>query len=233
MNWNKAILVLAAVVLSNTSCTQPTGGPGGLTGPSALGQETPAEAGAPVISKVPGDDRGAPFYTPVFIGGAAPPAGFVPTDGDWAGIHWYRDPSCVPAGFNLLRVFNPPAAWDCGLRIEGEVWRHAPGDMVPFQEHYAEAGAVPIYFVRLSELMSAAGDGALTIGELQALPSLLVGHASEYRSVIHNSNQASSHGHETLDARGRLTDGRSFHFHFDEKFIGGQHTFQSVRIDFR
>jgi hypothetical protein len=167
------------------------------------------------------------------MGGAAPPSGFVPTDGDWAGIHWYRDPSCVPASFNLLRVFNAPAAWNCGLTIKGEVWRHAPGDMVPFQEHYAEAGVVPIYFVRLPELMSVASDGALTIGELQGLPSLLVGHASSYRSVIHNSNQASSHGHETLTARGRLTDGRSFHFHFDEKFIGGQHTFQSVRIEFR
>ena len=139
----------------------------------------------------------------------------------------------MPAGFNLLNVFDPPAAFDCSLTIQGEVWRHEPGDLVPFQEHYAGAGTVPIYFVRLSELSSAAEDDVLTIGELQALPSMLIGHAAQYRSVIHNSNQASSHGHETLTARGQLADGRSFSFHFNEKFIGGQHTFQGVRIEFR
>jgi hypothetical protein len=234
MNWNKTILVLATSVLSNISCGGPAGSPEGLTGPSALGPGAPqAGAGAPVISRVPADDPGPPFYTPVFIDGAAPSSGFVPTDGTWVGIHWYRDPSCVPAGFNLMKVYNPPAAFGCRLTIGGEVWRHEPGDRLPFQEHYAEAGTVPIYFVRLSELTSAVGDGMLTIGELQGLPSLLVGLASGYRSVIHNSNQASSHGHETLTASGQLMDGRSFHFHFDEKFIGGRHSFQSVRIEFR
>ena len=236
MNWNKPTLALAASLLSlsSISCTRPAGGPDGLTGPSAIAPEaTQNGAGAPVISSVPADDSGPPFYTPVFIGGAAPPSGFVPSDGEWAGIHWYRDPDCVPPGFNLIKVYNPPVAFGCRLTIRGEVWRHEPGDLIPFQEHYTESRSVPIYFVRFSDLSAAAGDGVLTIGELQGLPSLLVGHASEYRSVIHNSNQASSHGHETLTARGQLTDGRSFHFHYDEKFIGGQHTFQGVRIEFR
>jgi hypothetical protein len=235
MNWNRPILALTASLfsLSSISCTRQPGGPDALTAPSALGPEaTQSGAGAPSISRVPAEDSGPPFYTPVFIGGAAPPSGFVPTDGNWAAIHWYRDPSCVPGGFNLLKVFNPPAAFGCRLTIQGEVWRHEPGDQIPFQEHYTESGSVPIYFVRLSELTSAVSDGMLTIGELQGLPSLLVGHASGYRSVIHNSNQASNHGHETLTARGQLTDGRSFHFHYDEKFIGGQHTLQSVRIEF-
>jgi hypothetical protein len=229
-----SVMLSTVFGLVSAGCSRTPGGFEGLTAPTRLaGPATSAGGGAPVIRNVPADDQGPPFYSPVFMGGAAPPSGFVPTDGEWVGIHWYRDPSCVPAAFNLLRVIDYPAAFDCSLTITGEVWRHQATDPVPFQEHYAEAGEVPIYFVRLSELMTASGDGALTIGELQGLPSRLVGHASFYRSVIHNSNQASGHGHETLSARGQLTDGRSFQFHFDEKFEGGQHTFQSMRIEFK
>jgi hypothetical protein len=229
-----AMMVLAATAGTSTGCSGTANDFNGPIEPTSLERgATIARAGAPTISNVPAEDPGPPFYTPVFIDGTAPPSGFVPTNGNWAGIHWLRNPSCVPAGFNLLKVFNPPAAFGCRLTITGQVWRHQPTDLVPFQEHYAEVEPVPIYFVRLSELTNAASDGMLTIGELQSLPSLLVGHASSYRSVIHNSNQASSHGHETLTAQGQLVDGRSFQFHFDEKFSGGQHTFQSVRIEFR
>jgi hypothetical protein len=201
-----------------------------LTGPSAPGLlATSAGRGAPVIRHVPSErEPGAPFYTPVFSDGLS---GFVPTDGTWVGIHFYREPSCIPAGFNLLKVFDAPAAFECTLAITGETWRHEPDDRAPFQEHYSAAGEVPIYFVRLSDLIAAAADDVLTIGELQSIA--LVGRASFYKSVIHNSSQAANHGHETLTARGQLEDGRGFEFHFNEKFVDGRHVFQTVRIEFR
>jgi hypothetical protein len=213
------------------ACSNDRGGNSAqLTAPSAVAQLAAGKgAGAPVIRQVPSaGEPGAPFYTPVFING---PSGFVPTDGTWVGIHFYRDPSCIPGDFNLLKVFDPPAAFGCSLTITGETWRHESDDRAPFQEHYSGAGAVPIYFVRLTDLSAATGDDVLTIGELHGIA--LVGHASFYRGVIHNSSQAANHGHETVTARGQLENGRSFHFHFDEKFLDGRHVFQSVRIEFR
>lgn len=231
-NNSSTASLIAAAILFSVSCSD-RGGPVNPTAPTRPAPGVAAVgAGAPIISQVPGEDGGPPFYTPVFSDGSTPGVGFVPTDGVWVGIHWYRQPSCVPEGFNLLKVFDPPAAWDCGLAVRGQVWRHDAGDRVPFQEHYSEAEAVPIYFVLLSELGEATVDKALTLGELEALPSMLVGRADWYRGVIHNTTQAGTHGHETLTARGQLEDGRSFHFHFVEKFQNGQHTFQNVEIEF-
>ena len=221
---------LGLTVSMTAACSPDSGGAVALTGPSAPGLvATSTGAGAPVIRPVPSEgEPGAPFYTPVFINGIS---GFVPNDGTWVGIHFYREPSCIPAGFNLLKVFNPPAAFGCALTITGETWRHEPDDRTPFQEHYTGAGDVPIYFVRLLDLVALTGDDVLTIGELQEIA--LIGRASFYKGVIHNSSQASNHGHETLTARGELEDGRTFQYHFDEKFLDGRHVFQSVRIEFR
>jgi len=68
--------------------------------------------------------------------------------------------------------------------------------------------AVPVYFVALSEYEGAIADDVLTIGELASLPSLLIGYASFLHHVIHNTNQPTNHGHETLVAHGTLEDGR-------------------------
>ena len=199
-------------------------------GPTSPGIDaTSSGAGAPVKRDVPSAaDRGAPFYTPVFIDGLS---GFVPTDGTWVGIHFIREPSCIPPTFNLLQVFHPLVAPDCTLTITGQTWRHGPDDRVPYQEHYSGVGAVPIYFVRLADLQAAAADGMLTIAELTSIA--VIGRADSYRSVIHHSTQAANHGHETLTAHGWLENGRRFQFHFDEKFLDGRHVFQSMRIEFQ
>jgi hypothetical protein len=74
----------------------------------------------------------------------------------------------------------------------------------------------------------------LTIGELQGLSSLQVGSATFLRHVVHNSTQGANHGHEELVSHGQLADGRSFQFHFNEKFFPetGEHVFPSVVIQF-
>jgi len=194
--------------------------------------------GRPVIQTVPSPGvPGPPFYAN-FSGT------FMPTDGTLVGIAFYREPFCIPGTFNLLVQFNPPTAFGCTLTIEGKRWLHDPAtDPFPFQIRYSGLGAVPIYFVDAEELAAAAGDGVLTIGELQTLPSLLMGVADDFHQVIHNSNQApgaaaqgNDKGHEELDANGTiLGTGRPFFFHYVEEFdpATNVHTFRGARIDIR
>ena len=193
-------------------------------------------AQGPIIQTIPSPGvPGPPFYSNLA-------EGFLPNDGKMVGIAFYREPSCIPINFNLLVQFNPPAAFGCTLTIEGKRWLRNPAtDPFPFQIRYSGLGAVPIYFVRTDELAVAAGDGVLTITELQALPSLVVGIADDFHQVIHNSNQAPgalkqghNKGHEELDATGTiLGSGLPFFFHYIEEFDPqtNVHTFRAARID--
>ncbi len=190
---------------------------------------TAAKGDQPVIQYFPSPELpGPPWY-------ANFSADFIPTDDGTVGIQFIREPSCIPTDFNLLLQFDVPAAWGCELTIEGKVWWHDPEtDPFPFQERYYGLGAVPIYFVDEAELAAATQDGVLTIGELQALPSLLVGFADSFLEVIHNSNQGGAgKGHEVLNASGTiLQSGLPFYFHYTEEFDPdtGVHTLR-VRID--
>jgi len=186
-------------------------------------------ANPPVIQYFPSPELpGPPWY-------AHFSADFIPTDDGTVGIAFIREPSCIPTDFNLLVQFDVPAAWGCELTIEGKVWWYDPEtDPFPFQERDYGLGAVPIYFVDEAELAAATQDGVLTIGELQALPSLLIGFADSYLDVIHNSNQGGrGKGTEVLNASGTiLQSGLPFNFHFTEEFDPdtGVHTLR-VRID--
>jgi hypothetical protein len=184
-------------------------------------------AGAPIIRHFPGESPGVPTY-------ALLSRGYAPSDGGWVGIVFTRDPACVPGAFNLLDWLNPPAAWGCTLTVEGEQWFHDPPVPPDFQGHVRGLGAVPVYFVALSEYQAAIADDVLTIGELEGLPSLLVGYASFFHQVYHNTNQPTDHGHETIVAHGTLEDGRTFQFRFNEKFLPetGEHVFSNVKITF-
>jgi len=219
-----------ALVLSLTAaaCSDPLAPTApGLT-PTALTAGPSLTAGGPTIRHYPGESPGPPYY-------ALLARGFAPNDGDWVGIVFTRLPTCVPGGFNLLNQFNPPIAWNCQLTVEGEAWWHDPSVPPAFQFRARGTGAVPVYFVRWSELETAIADDLLTIGELQSLPSLLIGSASFLQHVVHNTNQPTNHGHETLVSRGTLEDGRTFEFRYNEKFLPetGEHVFPNVKIDFK
>jgi hypothetical protein len=188
-----------------------------------------AQSGAPIILRYPGEHPGPRYY-------ALFERGFTPNDNGWAGIVFVRDPSCVPAGFNLLDFFDSPAvALACELTVEGESWWHDVSAPPPFQMHERGVGAVPVYFVRLSELQAAIADDVLTIGELESLPSLVIGAASFLEHNVHNTNQPTNHGHETLVSHGLLEDGRSFEFRYNEKFLpeSGEHVFPNVKIELK
>jgi hypothetical protein len=186
-------------------------------------------ANPPVIEYWPSPENpGPPFYANLA-------ADFMPTDDGTVGIAFIRDPSCIPADFNLLDQFDVPGAFGCELTVEGKSWWHDPAtDPYPFQSRIWGLGAVPIYFVDEAELAAATQDGVLTIGELQALPSLLIGFADSFLEVIHNDNQGGAgKGHEVLNASGTiLQSGLPFYFHYTEEFDPdtGVHTLR-VLID--
>ena len=183
-------------------------------------------ANPPIIETIP-PLPGPPLY-------ANFAADFIPTDDGIVGIAFIREPSCIPTDFNLLLQFDVPAAFGCELTIEGKAWRYEATDPFPFQMRLWGLGAVPIYFVDEAELAAATQDGVLTIGELQALPSLLVGFADSYLDVVHNDNQGGrGKGTEVLNASGTiLQSGLPFFFHYTEEFDPdtGVHTLR-VRID--
>jgi len=218
-------ILLPVVLLACADQLTPTG-PAGA--PAAVAPAGPSLSEGPIIRHYPEDAPGPIYYA--LLG-----RGFVPNDGTWAGIVFLRSPACVPADFNLLDEFDPPRAWGCDLKTEGEQFWHDLSEPPPFQLRDRGLGAVPVYFVRWSEIQAAIADDVLTIGELESLPSLMVGSASFLEHVVHNTNQPTNHGHETLVSRGTLEDGRTFEFRYNEKFLPetGEHVFPNVKIQFK
>lgn len=249
----KCRMLVGTLVTSLTLGACADSGPADPSDPS--GSPLMKAANAPLIVDIPADHPGPPWYTLVFSGGAEPPSGYIPNDGTWAAVTFWRNPSCVPADFDLLLVLDlqpldppndaRPRAFGCELTVNGRAW-FAPEGGIPTQERYIGLGAVPIYFVLLSEVQSVAGDSPtdpdsdpdIYIGELAGLPSLNIGSADRFEMVIHNSNQGANPGHEVVDATGALTQGHfaghSFRYHHNERFDPetGVHSYRAVRISF-
>jgi hypothetical protein len=101
----------------------------------------PTEVSAQTLLRVPGESPGVPAYARV----ERPFA--VHTD-DWAAIVFYRLPGCIPAGFNLLDLFDIPGAFACPLTISGfEIWENGPPiDGAPRQV-VSSGVAVPVWLV--------------------------------------------------------------------------------------
>ncbi len=174
---------------------------------SAQGNADGASLSPDVAFKFPEESPGAPFYA---ISGNG---GFIPNDGIWAAIPFHRELGCVPGGANLLQV-SIPFAFQCTLTVEGtEHWENGPFvDLAPRQTHSYGLGAVPIVFVLWSEVEPALA-GGLTLPELLALPSAIVGTAMFYKETDIfgiSGPQGPGKGSYKINARGNLSDGRSF-----------------------
>lgn len=188
----------------------------------------PVAALGAVRTVIPDEDPGPPFYARVER--MAVHTEIVPHDGDNAAVVFYRSPACVPDGFNLMDLFDPPAAFGCSLTIEGfELWRNGPPpvDMVPMYAKFEGLGAVPVWFVSWSALQDQVADGELTVRDLRAMPSLKMGTALLYRENLFPTDGA-EHPKLGIRAFGLLDDGRSFELrHFGRE--GGINTV--IRID--
>jgi hypothetical protein len=175
---------------------------------------------------------------------------FFAHDDEWAAVWFLRDPACIPPDFNLMDTGDftpafpggPPRPFLCPMTVRGfAVWKNGPPpiDFVPIQESWIGLGAVPMWFVKLSEFRAAIADGTLTVPEILALPSLRKGSASVYEEVTHPGSfrpQGAGNGSIEVVAKGTFADGTSFQFEFREMGVkdgGGVSYVRHIRIAFR
>ena len=170
-------------------------------------------AATSVMAAVIIDSNGQlPFYARV-------PRDEIITDGEWVAVVFYRPAACIPAEFNMLDFFelpseSGPGAFGCNPPTTDsfERWRNGPEvDMAPLFVRFRGLGAVPVWFVTLSDLETAIDDDVLTISELEALPSLRKGSADQYRELVRPwQNPANGLGTLRISARGELEGGGRF-----------------------
>lgn len=140
-------------------------------------------------------------------------------DGETVVIVFYRQPWCIPANFDLNQFFHFPGTGDPGAfgcqppTTDGfEIWENGPGiDLAPQFAKLHGLGAVPVWFVSVSDLQTIA-DGGVYIGELAGLPSLQTGIATNYHETLQPS-QAANNPITNIVASGTLDSGGSFSVH--------------------
>jgi hypothetical protein len=173
---------------------------------------------------VPSQSAGGPFY-------ARLERGFVHMTDQWVAVAFYREPGCVRSGFNLLNFFdvtNIPAIFGCPLTVHGlEIWKNGVAtDAGPMQSKLFGNGAVPVWFVSVSDFSTALP--GITIGELAVMPSLRKGYATFFEETLHPAGAA----RQTMlhiSSYGWLEDGA--HFQYQATEAGGVLT--TVRIEIR
>lgn len=115
------------------------------------------------------------------------------SDGERVVIIFYRSPDCIPADFNMNQFFhfpseNGPGAFGCAPPTTSSIdtWANSPEtDPAPLVAEITGLGAVPVWFIEVSEVEEALADGFVTIGELAELPSRIEGTASSYTELLH------------------------------------------------
>ncbi len=178
-SWRRrAALMAAAVALVTT-----------LSGPAAY---------ADITQTFPGESPGHPAYARTL------PASVAHTE-EWAAVPFYRLPTCVPEDFDLLQFFDIPRAFGCPLTVSGRLVTESP-EALP-KVVVTRGRGVPVWFASWADVQGAMTDGGLTIEELSALDSLVVGTADVYQELLRPDELL------VVNARGTLADGRSFRLH--------------------
>lgn len=165
---------------------------------------------AEVRLSIPEETFGPPFYARLEF--PTVDSNLIPTNGEWAALVLYRQPECIPETFNLLQVFDVPAAFDCPLGNIGgyEVYENAPGiDPAPRHTRLTGAGEVAIWFVTLAEFNQVAADGVVTIVDVENMASLRKGVTDFYDELLRPS-QSNEEILLHIQANGRLDDGGAF-----------------------
>lgn len=227
----RALILPGLLVL--VACERSTTAPADTLAPgeAPLLAQTAGEGGLVRTTWPSAEDPGPPFYART----APPPRPIHIVDG-WSVIQFYRDPACIRPDFNLLAFFDPPAAFGCPLVVEGfALWDGEPFVGAPKMAHQRGMGAVPFWFIPADAVLGAIEDGVLTIGELAALPGLIVGYATYFNDTQHPTAppEFGGGGHRnpvlTQNARGTLEDGRGFQYHLTA--VKGE--VKTIRLRFR
>lgn len=116
---------------------------------------------------IPQDNPGPPFYARI---------GEIDTDrlfmesGNIVIIPMLRNVECINPDFNLLQIFDVPAAFGCALTVYGKglIEPGATPDVFPVMA-YLQSDDMPIWFLERNPLLGAMEDGVLTLSELEAL----------------------------------------------------------------
>jgi hypothetical protein len=104
---------------------------------------------------------------------------------EWAAVVFYRDPDCVRPDFNLFAFFDIPGAFGCTSRIDGFSLHVEPAGVTPPKLSNLHGTAVPIWFVPWdAAFQQAVNDESLTIAQLEAIPGLLKGVATQFREIL-------------------------------------------------
>ena len=205
--------------------------------------------GGLVVANVTTDVSGDPAYSSA-LGQLVDGTPWYPHTDEWAAIWFTRDPGCVPPDFDLLTTDDftpafpggPPRPFLCTSTVGGfAIWKNGPPplDFLPLEAHEHGLGAVPVWFVRLSEIQAATADNKLTITELLAMPSLRKGLASQFELVqLFGLLRPQGFGNGSIEvtANGVLQDGTPFQVEdveMGKKDGGGVNFTRHVRIEFQ
>jgi hypothetical protein len=205
------VIVLSALAVgagSRSSATRPTSPASISRSAESAPQGTPVVANPPFYARLEREFE-LPFHT-----------------AEWAVIAFYRQPSCVRPTFNMLDFIDAPAAFGCPLTVSGFEIFDEPSPTPPIHVNLTGGGAVPIWFFSWPELRAAMADDVVTIGELSALSSLVVGSATSFREILHPGNKL------TQVAWGTLEDGRTFQVEIST-VVAPTDLLRHVRIDIR
>lgn len=144
----------------------------------------------------------------------------------WVVIAFYREPGCINEGFNLLELFDVPAAFSCNLITSGFVIKEKDGGPEVFPILAQSTGdAVPFWFITETDFEALASDGVVTITELRNSEHL-EGIATKFNETL----KPNFDNHLVqIQAEGSLTDGRSFKYYVSHV---GDET-QNIRLRMR
>lgn len=191
------------------------GGQIATTRPESSGSVEPAA----VRLEVPEEHPNGPFYSVIGISPVTGALRFPHTE-EWGAAPFVRELGCVPPDFNLLSLFDltpafpggPPRSFLCAQTVEGHlIFEDAgppPSGLIQSQMH--GLGQVPIVFAPWSEIEAAIADDVLTLPELLALPSAMVGTADFYKETVVTGSLPPGQVAFRLNAKGTLPDGRAF-----------------------
>lgn len=177
-----------------------------------------------------------PFY--MDVGRLADGSPYFFHDDEWAAFVFLRDQACVPLNFNLLDNIDVPAVFGCPLTIGGHAIFKNAGDLIPAQANLRGLGAVPVWFVKLSDLQTMLAADKITVAGLLASPSLRKGLANVYDEVDlpgFSRPQGQGNGSIEIVSSGFLENGAAFQFEWRDMGVkngNGQDFVRHVRIAF-
>ncbi|MEN8376971.1 MAG: hypothetical protein ABFS34_16205 [Gemmatimonadota bacterium] len=180
-----------------------------------------AIAPEPVRVSVPDEHPNGPFYSMIGLNTIIGSLRLPHTD-EYGAVPFVRALGCVPPDFNLLSPFDltpafpggPPRPFLCASTVTGHlVFKDLGGPNQKLIQSQLHGDEVPIVFAEWSELAAAVADDVLTLDELLALPSAVVGTADHYKETVVTGSLTPGSVSFRIVARGTIPGG-TFRFRY-------------------